>query len=98
VAAARSDIYGIAKTMAEVSESVDDLRRAFMSGSSAGSGRTASTTFEERHPLLNQTIYNTFPLDLVSACVGSSMLSMWKNMSTWTGDCTFHSRNEWVLR
>jgi hypothetical protein len=80
VAGARSDIYGIAKTMAEVGESVDVLKRAFMSGSSAGFGRTSSTTFEERHPLLNQTIDNTFPLDLVSACVGSSMLSMWKKI------------------
>jgi hypothetical protein len=64
--------------MAEVSESVDVLKRAFMAGLSAGSGKKSSTTFEERHPLLNQTIDNKFPLDLVSACAGSSMLSTWK--------------------
>jgi hypothetical protein len=80
VAGVRSDIYGIAKIMAEVSESVDVLKRAFMSGSSARSGRTSSTTFEERHPLLHQNIDNTFPLDLLSACVGSSMLSMWTKL------------------
>jgi hypothetical protein len=64
--------------MAEVSESVDVLKRAFMSGSSAGSGGTSSKTFEERHPLLNQTTDKTFPLDLSSACVASRMLSRWK--------------------
>jgi hypothetical protein len=66
-----------------------------MSGSSTGSGKTSCTTFEALHPHLNQTIDNTFPLDLVSACVDSSILSMWnKNMFTWTGVCTFHDRDE----
>lgn len=78
----RSKIEQVVNTLALVSKSVDELKRAYRPGSSAGSvsGKTASSAFEERHPLLTQTIDSTFPVDLLSACVSASMQATWKRI------------------
>jgi hypothetical protein len=83
VAAMNAKLEELRRAVVSVDTSLGDLKRAFrpsagrpsgMSGQSgAGSGEV-----EGAYMLLTKTIENVFPSELISACCGAAVLSMWK--------------------